>query len=114
MFSNVYIQVVCCVPGTYQPATATNSCLPCPAGYYCIGNSSIPLECPPYSYCPEGSVQPILCPDGTYTPDDIVRYNSSDECADCVPGESLGWSPGKSCFVRLVLIYWLVSIVLTP
>lgn len=74
-----------CSPGKYL-ASATNTCLPCTANFYCPGNSDFPLTCPlgkipnatqdDCDYCLEGSYCPVSdsgttsieCPEGYYCP----------------------------------------------
>lgn len=38
----------------------------CPAGSYCIANSTTPTTCPAGSYCPANSKGPTTCPEGSY------------------------------------------------
>ncbi|CAH1789583.1 unnamed protein product [Owenia fusiformis] len=78
---------IACEPGTYQPNQGSIDCLPCPARYYCLKNSSTPEICPRYSYCPNGTVTPILCPDGTYTENSTVGLSDASQCEQCPAGK---------------------------
>jgi len=49
---------------SYCPS-GTSDEIPCPAGYYCVGSSSI-KECKKTQYCPEGSTLPSACPAGYF------------------------------------------------
>ncbi|KAH8046093.1 hypothetical protein JL720_16471 [Aureococcus anophagefferens] len=40
-----------CAPGTYQPSSGQGSCLVCPAGKVCRGNTTVPEDCPLQRYC---------------------------------------------------------------
>ena len=79
-------QPVGCPPATYSPVEGRASCLPCPAGFYCVAKEFSPTECPAYSFCTNGSSQPTLCPDGSYTLDNTTELESADQCLPCVVG----------------------------
>ena len=53
-----------------QDLMGESSCSPCPAGYYCVANSTTYSHqiCPVGHYCPEGTEYDIQnqCPPGTY------------------------------------------------
>lgn len=57
-----------CVPGTYAPGLGHESCLPCPAGYYCVNATVTPVTCPAGHYCPEGTTaeNEFPCSAGSY------------------------------------------------
>eukprot|EP00163_Fabomonas_tropica_P011852 TRINITY_DN227_c0_g2_i1.p1 TRINITY_DN227_c0_g2~~TRINITY_DN227_c0_g2_i1.p1 ORF type:complete len:7500 (+),score=2428.07 TRINITY_DN227_c0_g2_i1:177-22676(+) len=76
-----------CAPGTYQPSTANDTCITCPAGSYCLSNETLPITCPPGSYCPPGTGHPYqyLCPNGTYSSGSGLER--IDQCTDCPPGK---------------------------
>lgn len=89
-----------CEPGTYNPIKGREQCLPCPAGFFCTGNSTdIDFVCPVGHYCPSGTSFPEPCPPGTLN-DFPGRSNLSD-CKPCPPGEFCGQSglstPSGSC-----------------
>lgn len=63
-----------CEPGTYQPQAGQQSCLACPAGKFCPGESGAglgtvtPASCGgPEFYCPMSSTSPTRVTDGYYT-----------------------------------------------
>lgn len=74
---------VTCPSGTYQDNIGQATCLKCPAGYYCLSNSSTFLNtpCPPGYYCPAGTTYSYEypCPSGRYNPS-----NGSSELSDCL------------------------------
>ena len=74
-----------CAPGTYTSSEASPSCLACPAGSVCLGNTTTPEPCPLYSYCPESTFKPILCPNGTFGASDNLA--SASQCLPCLPGQ---------------------------
>jgi hypothetical protein len=81
-----------CLPGTYNPQTAQETCTLCPAGYTCLSSAMTALvDCPRGQYCLKGNTtnfQPVPCPLGTFS----VNLNLQTEaaCTDCTPGEFCG------------------------
>ena len=71
-----------CPAGTYQDLIGQPSCEECPAGYYCLANSTTFLDtpCPPGYYCPNGTTHSYQfpCPAGSYNPS-----NGSDGVEGC-------------------------------
>ena len=57
-------QVCISKPGEYF---TNNSCVPCVAGYYCLGGNIAPIICPIAYYCPAAASNPTMCPVGTTT-----------------------------------------------
>ena len=59
-----------CTAGTYNPNTGEDACFNCPAGYYCIENSTdySGSVCPMGHYCPlgTGSMYQYPCDKGYY------------------------------------------------
>lgn len=51
-------------PGEYF---SNGVCIPCVAGYYCLGGNNAPIICPIAYYCPPASANPTPCPVGTTT-----------------------------------------------
>ncbi|XP_070551142.1 signal peptide, CUB and EGF-like domain-containing protein 1 isoform X1 [Ptychodera flava] len=76
-----------CDPGTYQASEGKIDCDDCPAGKYCMYNTSVPYPCPPYSFCPEGSIEPTPCPNGTYTEDSVTDLQRASQCSPCPAGK---------------------------
>ena len=80
-----------CASGTYQNQTGEDSCLVCPAGYFC-DNSDVPLIhlngslCREGYYCPEGTqyATQFACPKGTYS--NLTGISSISQCNPCTPG----------------------------
>ena len=70
-----------------QNEMGNDTCKTCPAGFYCLANSSEPIDCPVGSYCPSGTrfFDEFLCPAGTYST--LERLRSADECSPCVAGQ---------------------------
>ena len=76
----------------------------CPAGYYCLSDTTIPRACPAGTYrdvpgaespadcfpCPVGSFCPLGAPTPTYCPAGSYRgtqgARSPEECSACLPG----------------------------
>ena len=59
-----------CEPGTFNNQTGKSTCLPCCAGYYCDGNSSVcEKPCPQGHYCPDGTKYGVQfpCPRGYFS-----------------------------------------------
>ena len=71
----------------YQPYYGELDCEPCPAGYHCMINSSVPEDCPAYHYCPEMSIGPTPCPDGSYTEPQVTNLQNGSQCQECPSGE---------------------------
>ena len=73
----------------------------CPAGSYCLYNSTLPTECPEGSYCPEGTkyANEYLCPNGTYSA--VTGLTNITNCTSCTPGYYCGSrglvSPTNKC-----------------
>ncbi|CDW74865.1 cast multi-domain protein [Stylonychia lemnae] len=96
-----------CDAGFYSVQGA-NECLPCKAGYICLGNTSKsePTEkakdggykCPLGYYCPSGSYSPIACPRGTYG--GSIGLKSESDCQKCSAGQYgdvIGLTSCKKC-----------------
>jgi uncharacterized surface protein with fasciclin (FAS1) repeats len=58
------VQLCTSKPGEYF---SNGVCIPCVAGYYCLGGNNVPIICPIAYYCPPASATPIPCPVGTTT-----------------------------------------------
>ena len=71
----------------YQPFEGRLDCEVCPPGYYCLSNTSVPIDCPVQSYCPAGSIEPTLCEQGTFN--NITNLYNASQCAECPIGELL-------------------------
>jgi len=89
-----------CSPGTYQNLTGQSACLPCPAGFFCLGNDTMPGICPPGKYCPEGTTGAQKnCPSGTYS--NAVGLSSEAQCTRCEPSyycyEAGSTTPSGQC-----------------
>jgi hypothetical protein len=82
-----------CSAGTYQDEIGQEHCKECPAGSYCLRNTTTPFACPPGSYCPAGTSSPteFLCPNGTYS--DSYSLHNDTQCTPCTPGYYCG-EPG--------------------
>ncbi|KAH3741464.1 hypothetical protein DPMN_048189, partial [Dreissena polymorpha] len=75
---------VMCLPGTYTNVTGQAACAVCPAGFQCVGGSSV-VPCSQGQYCPQGTgltTQP--CPIGTYGHSEGLA--NSTECTPCSTG----------------------------
>ena len=74
-----------CEPGTYQPNTGQDACLPTPERYFSADGENLVL-CEPGHYCPEGSPSPthFPCPRGTWN--NGTGLSSADECTLCPNG----------------------------
>lgn len=76
-----------CPPGTYQSASGTDSCLPCPLGNFCpTSGMASPTACvgaTPIDYtnwfCPVGSIYPTKCKYGEYA-------DNASQCLPCTKG----------------------------
>ncbi|KAI8480901.1 hypothetical protein Bbelb_413740, partial [Branchiostoma belcheri] len=76
-----------CPVGEYQPASGTDYCIPCRAGYYCQSAiNPTPQLCPAFHYCPAGTMDPIPCHNGTYTNATTEGLKAEDECLPCPTG----------------------------
>jgi hypothetical protein len=102
-----------CLPGTYSTATNlvdSSQCTDCPAGSFCVGGLSFPVDCPPGTYspltntassdpsslsqhcltcpagysCTQGTVSPVECGVGTYS------SVNAQSCAPCPAGYYCG------------------------
>ena len=73
--------------GTYQPNPGQLTCEPCPSGFHCMSNTTIPEPCPAYSYCPNGTADPYLCPNGTYTTSAETGLEADTDCHACPAGK---------------------------
>ena len=86
-----------CPAGSYNPDTGANSCIDCPAGYYCeegeidfSGN-----DCPAGYYCPINTTTAteFACEMGTFS--NVTNLQSIDDCTPC-PGGYYCDSPGST------------------
>lgn len=75
-----------CAAGTFNNMSAQERCEPCPKGFYCPANSTIPITCPAGYFCePEAkSGNSNACPEGTFS--NLPERSSRSECIDCTPG----------------------------
>jgi hypothetical protein len=75
-----------CKVGEYNPYTAANSCIVCPAGFYCnlVGTSDLLLDCTKGHYCPANSSKPTPCLAGSFNNEYNGKQNS--DCKLCLPG----------------------------
>ena len=75
-----------CPAGKYNNVTARETCLDCPAGFFCTINTTSPVECPSGYYCPlntkTSNANP--CPAGTFN--NLPSRTSLDDCQPCTPG----------------------------
>ena len=108
---NNYNSAVACVQwdaGTYTTTATPGDCLPCTAGYVCLGNTitATPVtsstdngyEWPVGYYWPTGSSKEIACPAGTYT--DTKRTGTLSGCKSCPAGsynDQIGQKGCKQC-----------------
>ena len=78
-----------CHPGTYSDNTRQAVCDECPAGYYCLANSTTYTTqvCPAGYYCTNGTrhAYEFPCPHGTYST--FTGRTSVDDCQLCPPGQ---------------------------
>ena len=85
---------VACQSGTYNPNHGEAECFPCPAGYYCLENSTTYNDtvCPVGHYCPTGTMysQQYPCPSGTFL--DSTGAHSEAYCIPCLPGKYCPYS----------------------
>lgn len=54
---------------------------PCPAGFYCLAGTPLPVPCPPGTFCPGGNALPSACEPGTYN-----MYDTQTACSPCPAG----------------------------
>jgi hypothetical protein len=82
-----------CDAGTYQDERGNDMCKTCSAGYFCLVNTTAPLDCPIGQFCPNGTrfADEFPCPPGTFSNVDNLR--STDECEPCLAGQYCD-SPG--------------------
>ena len=77
-----------CGVGSFINITGQDTCLPCPAGYYCLETTVMFTEtpCPPGRYCPEGTqfADQFRCPARTYFNETGAKDLS--DCLPCPPG----------------------------
>ena len=77
-----------CPARTYANVTGTpnlESCIPCPAGRYCLEATTTPELCTIGYYCPPGSETPTPCPIGTYGDHSGLGY--LEDCTKCDRGK---------------------------
>ena len=92
-----------CPAGKYTPNTGYHACDPCPAGYYCLNETSDYLNnrCPMGHFCLNGTSDPFEspCPPGTFNSGELATSLSS--CLPCTPGKycegSGNSAPTNSC-----------------
>ncbi|XP_064629299.1 uncharacterized protein LOC135488586 [Lineus longissimus] len=75
-----------CKAGTYQEAEGEPTCDDCPAGFYCLTNTSSPTPCPPGYYCPLGTIRDnqFPCDEGTFF--NTTGASEKKDCKPCTPG----------------------------
>ncbi|EFC36770.1 predicted protein [Naegleria gruberi] len=110
----------CFYNGSYSSycPTGTSEELPCPAGHYCLGPSSI-KECRRTQYCPAGTLIPTACPGGYYcsTPSEKLICPKGHYCPEgTVMPHPCGWlslcGEGKSNVDFNILGFFFVFICL--
>ncbi|KAK3579705.1 hypothetical protein CHS0354_031226 [Potamilus streckersoni] len=78
-----------CTAGTYQDELGQSTCKNCPAGYYCLANSTDYTDkpCPAGYYCPDGTTRAnqYPCSSGTYNP--AEKQTNVSACKSCDPGK---------------------------
>ena len=78
-----------CAAGTYSASTGAAECTVCPAGHYCVENSTSysGQTCPSGHYCPAGTKTPneFPCPKGYYRP--TTGGAALTDCTLCEPGK---------------------------
>lgn len=85
-----------CPDKYYQNLAAQNSCIICPAGYYCgaSNGTAVPATCPAGFYCPEGTGAVVpSCPAGTYSSNQSLALQNVSQCTNC-PGGYFCGTPG--------------------
>ena len=99
-----------CLAGTYNDQPGQEKCNPCPAGYYCLGNtvSFINNTCPSGHYCPFNTTQPYQypCPPGTFN--NLTGQTTDSSCVAC-PGGSYCEGNGNSWPTGLCSPGWYCS-----
>ena len=57
----------------------------CPAGFYCVEQTTDPAECPEGYYCPAGTQTAYAnaCPEGTFN--NLTGRSALDQCIQCLP-----------------------------
>ena len=74
--------VTLCLPGTYQPKTASSHCTPCPIGYFCpTKGMTEPAICPAGLVCSLSglSYPDAVCPSGHFCPPGVATVDPSSE-----------------------------------
>ncbi|XP_077985306.1 uncharacterized protein LOC144439946 [Glandiceps talaboti] len=78
-----------CPPGTYNDLIIQAECTACPAGYYCLANSTTYLDTPCWKgfYCLQSTEYPAqyACPAGTYNNRSVA--NNAYDCLPCPAGK---------------------------
>ncbi|CAM9191532.1 unnamed protein product, partial [Ectocarpus fasciculatus] len=76
-----------CPAGSYQSRIGQGACLACPAGYYCLAETSNPFPCPEGHYCLRNTTFPneYPCPSGYYV--NTTKSESLHDCKLCEPGQ---------------------------
>ena len=86
-----------CQSGSYSPSTGLAECISCPAGYYCLENSTdySSTPCQAGHYCPTGTGAPTdyPCDKGYYN--NYTGKGQVEDCMACEPGEYCD-TPGLS------------------
>ncbi len=106
--NNVNVSMGCteCTPGYYSVSTSTAlECLPCTAGYVCLGGTNVATptnsatdggeECPVGYYCPTGTYKPLSCPKGTYNAQKV--RTALTDCLSCPSGTFNPYYAASSC-----------------
>ena len=75
-----------CDPGTYNNASGQATCLACPRGFYCSGNSTTPQECPAGFYCPQNTRYPHDNPCDVGTFNNLTGMSAPSACVECTAG----------------------------
>ena len=82
-----------CLAGTYNDVMMQAACKICPAGFFCIANSTTYLSqpCPSGYYCPNGTTygQEFPCPKGTFLNSTLAARGS--DCMACTAGTFCGY-----------------------
>nr|XP_047130962.1 uncharacterized protein LOC100202447 isoform X1 [Hydra vulgaris] len=74
-----------CKDGSYMSDRLAESCLPCPSGFYCVGDHINPRLCPSGFYCEENTgFNWKPCPPGTFSNKEGLHNSSS--CEPCPNG----------------------------
>lgn len=75
-----------CDPGSYNNASGQATCLACPRGFYCSGNTTSPSECPAGFYCPTNTKFPYDNPCGVGTFNNLTAMSAPSACVECTAG----------------------------